>query len=185
MHTAARQHFVGKRIGMGGKGSISGKGGHHPARSMIGRSSFRGNARKRDGKYIEAQWSVCKVMHGHEYGLNRAEEDASSVMLVRPVCVCTCVAGYLRAISRISQYITGGARARGCGPGFYLALLLLPLRRYVARRCCDTEARTRAKDAAHCSRRFNRYSLSGLGSLPGGLPTECPISSDIWEFPCP
>lgn len=36
-----------------------------------------------------------------------------------------------------------GPRARACGPGFYLALLLLPLRRYAGRCCCccDTAER--------------------------------------------
>lgn len=92
------------------------------------------------------------------------------------MCVCMCVAaaavGYVRAISRISQYIT-----------LYLALLLLLLlRRYVG--CCGMLllllryregeiSRARARPAAHCSRRFNRYSFCRVSDLRRRLPTQC------------
>lgn len=96
--------------------------------------------------------SVCKVMHGHESGLNargggRLLRDAGSSVCVRALHA----AGYLRAISRISQYITRDPRAR-LRPGLLLSALVAA----VMSLCCSllqlryrrAEACTRAKDAA-------------------------------------
>lgn len=188
--------------GTGGKESINGRGGHQHG-AVDGRTCESGTADPR----FERTWgsemadipgrnSVCKVMHGHESGLNARRRTPP------PWCwfvhLCTCVAaaaGYLRAISRISQYITG-ARARGCGPGFYLALLLLPLlplRRYAGRCRCDTAGRglARARKTQRPNpQRIVHAVLIGIhcrdSDLCRGLPTECrPDLSRYLGVPAP
>lgn len=127
--------------------------------------------------------------------IERAEEDllratglSVCLSVYRYVCCCCCCWLRPRAISRISQYITEVAAlgiilsALVAAASLRWMLLLLPLLRYR-----EGEIRARARGpAAHCSRRFNRYSLSGLGSpskTPNAVsPRSAPISGSCRQF---
>lgn len=113
-------------------------------------------------------------------------------MLVRPfvyVCCCCCCWLPPRDIADLAVYHRG-PRARLRGPGFYLALLLLPLlplRRYAGRCRCDTAGRGLArprKTQRPNPQRIVHAVLIGIhcrdSDLYRGLPTEC--RSDLSRY---
>lgn len=118
----------------GGKESINGRGVGITVGN--GRSSRFVNERGSEMADIPGRNSVCKVMHGHESGLN-VRRRTSSVLLVCPsiylymyVCCCCCCCWLRpRDIANLAVYHRGPRLS-----GLYLALLLL-LRRYVG--CCS------------------------------------------------
>lgn len=135
--------------------------------------------------------------NGHESGMKGAG-GGRFLPWCWSVRLCTCVARRWLpplAISRISQYITGGPRARLRPRAFYLALLLLPLRRYAGLRLRyrGNEARTRAKDAQRPNpQRIVHTVLIGIHCRGSNLCRgghsrrgSASIRSDIWELPCP